>query len=98
MENTFPQPAEKVAVLFSGCFLFFFIIFFLAVTVLMVWAYCKIFQKAGYHWALGLLTLVPIANVVIFLVLAFADWPILKELRALKATKTDSPQPDWRNK
>jgi len=95
-----PQPRgdEGFAVLFGGCFLFFIVIFSLAMTIITVWAYCKIFQKAGYHWALGFLTLVPIANLVVVLVLAFADWPIQKELRALKSTKNNSPPPDWRNK
>jgi hypothetical protein len=53
----------------------------LAVTVLV---YCKIFAKAGYCWALGLLMLVPIVNIVLPLVIAFVDWPIQKELSKLK--------------
>jgi hypothetical protein len=56
----------------------------LVVMIIAVVALCKIFSKAGYCWALGLLMFVPIANLVMFLVLAFSDWPILKELRALK--------------
>lgn len=68
----------------GGCFAVFMLLISLIVTILMVWAYCKIFSKAGYHWALGLLMLIPIANVIMPLVLAFGDWPILKELRALK--------------
>ena len=46
--------------------------------------YCMIFHRAGYHWALGLLTLVPIAGIVMLCILAFCDWPIQKELRQLK--------------
>jgi hypothetical protein len=46
--------------------------------------FCKIFSKAGYCWALGLLMLVPIANIIMPFVLAFADWPIQKKLRLLK--------------
>jgi hypothetical protein len=49
---------------------------------LLIW--CKLFSKAGYSWALGLLLLVPIANIVVPFFLAFADWPILKELRTLR--------------
>jgi len=55
-----------------------------AITALMVVAYCKIFKKTGYHWAFGLLILVPIANVVIPLVLGFIEWPIEKKLRHLE--------------
>jgi hypothetical protein len=45
---------------------------------------CMIFHKAGYSWALGLLMIVPIANIVLIFVLAFGDWPVRRELRQLK--------------
>ena len=61
------------------------ILFWLVVIVITIVAWCKIFSKAGYGWAIGLLVLIPIANLIVMLVLAFGDWPILKELRALKA-------------
>jgi len=59
----------------------FVILFFLALAI-FVW--CRIFGKTGYPWALGLLMFVPIANLVMFLVLAFSTWPIERELKALK--------------
>ena len=59
------------------------IVLFSAVIGLILW--CKIFSKTGYSWAMGLLVLVPFGNLIMMLVLAFSDWPILKELRALKA-------------
>jgi len=46
--------------------------------------FCKIFSKAGYSWALGLLILVPIANIIIAFYLAFADWPVQKQARQLR--------------
>ena len=46
--------------------------------------FCKIFAKAGYHWAFGLLTVVPIANLLVPFFLAFADWPAQRELRDLR--------------
>ena len=55
-----------------------------AMAIFMVFLWWRIFSKAGYSWALGLLMFIPIANLVMFLVLAFSDWPIMKELRALK--------------
>lgn len=66
--------------------IFFLIImlFALLTSILMVVAYCKICSKTGHNWALGLLMLVPVANVVLPLILAFTDWPIQKELRLLK--------------
>ena len=51
----------------------------LALNVLYVVAFCKIFSKAGYHWAMGLLMLVPIANFIMPLVLAFGQWPVFAD-------------------
>jgi uncharacterized membrane protein (DUF485 family) len=46
--------------------------------------FCKIFSKAGFSWALGLLILVPIANIIMAFYIAFADWPVQKEVRQLR--------------
>jgi hypothetical protein len=56
----------------------------LIVALVKTWINCMIFRKAGYSWAWGLLTLVPIANIILPFVLALGDWPIRKELRQLK--------------
>lgn len=56
----------------------------LIVVIIKVLIFCKIFSKAGYCWALGLLMLVPIANIIMPFILGFGDWPIQKELRLLK--------------
>ncbi|HIJ53000.1 MAG TPA: hypothetical protein HPP66_07575 [Planctomycetes bacterium] len=56
----------------------------LIVLAIKVLIFCKICSKAGYSWALGLLILVPIANIIIAFYIAFADWPIRKEVRQLK--------------
>ena len=84
-----PIPAEffhtqQAAPVFGGILFLIMILFALLTSILMVVAYCKICSKTGYHWALGLLMFVPIANVILPLVLAFTDWPIQKELRQLK--------------
>ncbi len=57
----------------------------LAFFVLFIIAYWKIFSKAGYSGALSLLLLIPIANIIIILYLAFSKWPVLQELEALRA-------------
>ena len=49
-----------------------------AVTVFMVFLWWRIFKKAGYSGALGLLMLVPIGNLIMLCILAFSQWPILK--------------------
>ena len=56
----------------------------LAVIAIKILICCRIFSKAGYCWALGLLMLVPVADIIMAFVLAFGDWPIQKELRLLK--------------
>ena len=52
--------------------------------IAITWLYCRIFAKTGYGWALGLLMLVPIVNIIMLCVLAMGDWPVLNELRRLK--------------
>ncbi|HUU30666.1 MAG TPA: hypothetical protein VMY69_01040, partial [Phycisphaerae bacterium] len=37
--------------------------------------FCLVFRKAGHHWALGLLMLVPLVNIVVFVHLAVGRWP-----------------------
>ena len=84
--STTCQPAPFI-VLFVGLLVLVFGLVMTAVTILI---YCRIFSKAGYHWALGLLMLVPIANIIMPFVLAFGDWPALKELRSLRQQQNDS--------
>jgi len=62
----------------------FLLLMSLAVLVIKAVVYCKIFHKAGYHWALGLLMLVPIACVIMPFVLAFGRWPIEKQLEQFR--------------
>ena len=66
---------------FSICFVLAIVLISLVLNVLYVIAFCKIFGKAGYHWAMGLLMLVPIANIIMPLVLAFGEWPIYRQMR-----------------
>ncbi len=44
-------------------------------TVIALWKICS---KAGFNGALSLLMLLPIANMVLLLYIAFAEWPALK--------------------
>ena len=65
-------------------FVMFGLFIALVVIAIKILICCRIFAKAGYCWALGLLMLVPIADIIMAFVLAFGDWPIQKELRLLK--------------
>lgn len=53
-----------------------------AFTILPYWF---IFSKAGYPGALALLMLVPIANFVMPLFLAFSKWPLERQLEDAQA-------------
>ena len=61
-----------------GIFIVAFTVGMIMNVLLVVWPFCKIFSKAGYHWALGILMIVPFANIIMPFVLAFGDWPALK--------------------
>jgi hypothetical protein len=72
----------------AAAFHAFFIVFVMCLIVLS-WAlsvliFCRLFHKAGYHWALGFLSIVPVINFFVPFFLAFARWPIEKELQQLK--------------
>jgi hypothetical protein len=48
----------------------------LGLTVLFVWMFWRVFVKAGFPGAMGLLCLIPsIGPVVCLIILAFATWP-----------------------
>ena len=64
----------------------------LALIVFAVIIYWKIFSKAGYSGAMGLLMFVPIANIVAICILAFGNWPIHQELNALRQRVGGAPQ------
>lgn len=52
----------------------------------------KIFKRTGYHPALGLLVLIPIANLIMLVILAFKEWPIQRELIQAKGGTAKSGQ------
>lgn len=56
----------------------------IAAVVFAVIVYWKIFSKAGYNGAMGLLMFVPIANLIVLCILAFGEWPIHRELNQLR--------------
>lgn len=64
----------------------------LGVLALVVTIWWSIFSKAGYHGAMGLLMLVPLANIIALLILAFAEWPIHRELRQLRQRGATNPE------
>ncbi|MEA2784915.1 MAG: hypothetical protein QOF71_1019 [Candidatus Eremiobacteraeota bacterium] len=70
------------ALLGSGVALIFGLIFI----VIIVAIYYLIIKKTGYNPLLCLLIFVPfIGALIIFIMLAFTEWPIQRELRELQA-------------
>jgi uncharacterized membrane protein len=81
---TFMEGAPDMETVFGVLLILLGILVFLVATAITLLIWCKLFGKAGYSWALGLLMILPIVNIIMPFFLAFADWPIRKELRRLK--------------
>jgi Protein of unknown function (DUF2510) len=60
-------------------------IFYLALIVFMIVCYVKIIHKAGYSAWWLLTALVPLLNLVMIAIFAFAEWPVIKEVKSLRA-------------
>ena len=82
MECLLAQFAVPEVIPVIGIFIIFLALLVIVPIKLLIC--CMIFHKAGYSWALGLLMIVPIANIILIFVLAFGDWPVRRELRQLK--------------
>ena len=76
---------------FGICFIAIILLVSLIISAFTILVYCKIFSKAGYHWAMGLIALVPLGNFILLLILAFGQWPIHRELEALRHTQMAPP-------
>jgi hypothetical protein len=57
---------------------------FVVTLIVLAVVFFKLFQKAGFSGALGLLMLIPVVNLGVALYLAFAEWPVLAELARTK--------------
>lgn len=55
-----------------------------ALALVYVLGFCSIFARAGFHWALGTLMLIPGVNVLLFLLVSFGSWPNSRELKSLR--------------
>ena len=64
------------------------VLFVLGIVAVKIVICCSIFSKAGYCWALGLLMLFPLVDIIMVFILAFGDWPVRRELRLLKQNPT----------
>ena len=64
-----------------GAYSFFHWIIVLLVFFIVLFPTVKILNKAGYSGWWAVLTLVPLVNIVVVWVFAFADWPALRQPR-----------------
>ena len=63
-----------------GAFSIFHWLVVLVVLVLLVFPVCRIVGKAGYSPLLGLLWFIPLVNLVMLWVFAFAEWPVQRRV------------------
>lgn len=89
--ETYGSEMNNVPPAFGFCFIGICVLISLVVLVVSIMIYAKILSKAGYSWAMSLLLLVPLGNLVLLLILAFGNWPILSELQALRHAKMAPP-------
>ena len=90
METSFGGPGggEMAAATAMGVGMFLFVAFMgLIMLVLTIIIWWKIFAKAGWSGALSLLMLIPLVNLIMAFYVAFATWPIQRELEALKRSQ-----------
>jgi hypothetical protein len=60
------------------------LIFLMCLTA-AVFVWYKIIGRTGYSAWLALLMIVPLANLVLMLVLAFSEWPVQREVATLRS-------------
>ena len=76
-----PDPAQIQHLILSFIWIIpFIILFFLLIYILPFWFICK---KAGFSPFLSLLIMVPLGNLILIYILAFADWKVIPAPQAL---------------
>lgn len=73
-DTTTLDPTTAHALAFIGPVFFIGALFFVALYLIPLW---MIVKKAGFHPALSLLVLVPLANIIMLYVFAFSRWRVV---------------------
>jgi hypothetical protein len=63
------------------------LLFVLVIPVLIIWPAMRICGRAGFSPWLGLLIVVPLANVLLLWFVAFSPWPALEANREMPGTR-----------
>lgn len=61
------------------------IAFYLAMLAFGIYMYVRVARKAGYPGGYALLMFIPFVNLIVMLMFVFSEWPIERELAALRA-------------
>jgi hypothetical protein len=77
----FPSDNGAGAFAAFAAFAWLWVIIFIVALVVNLIANWRIAEKAGYSGVMSLLMLIPLANVVFFLIFAFSEWPIEARLK-----------------
>ena len=68
----------------SGGLIAAIVVFYVVLIVFFGWMYVRIIRRTGYSGWWVLMALGPIGNIVMFIIFAFKEWPILRELNYLR--------------
>jgi hypothetical protein len=72
--------------------LIIYVIIMLGIVAFLIFVLWRIFAKAGYSGALSFLVLIPgVGSLIAILILAFGDWPALRELNMLRQQRGMMP-------
>jgi len=58
----------------------FFIFLYSVIALFTIYCYFRIIVKAGYAWEYGLLSIIPVLDIIWFFIFAFDKWPIQETL------------------
>lgn len=97
MQNNMALPPDMAA-LFGPAFIIMIIcslLMSLAMAILFIVIWWRILKKVGWPSPLAFLMMIPLANTIVPICLAFSKWPVhqeLEELRAFKANFKDGTE------
>ena len=81
------QSNHALPFFFTGVFALVWLVIF----IFGLYLNWRIAQKSGYPGAYSLLMLIPLVNIVVFLIWVFSDWPV--EIEARRARAGDAVMP-----
>lgn len=73
-----PACAAVIPIVFTLVFFLIGGLFCIAVVLFKLFLWWRVFSKAGYSGAFGLLLLAPFGTLIMLCILAFSKWPIVK--------------------